>query len=56
MTKEQFEREKMYQLTMNSVRRMLIAGLISDKEYCQIDTIFKQKYRPIFGGLCEDFR
>ena len=51
MTEEQFRAEKLYQTTMNMARRMLSQGLISEEEYCQIDTIFLEKYRPVFGTL-----
>ncbi len=51
MTEEQFRAEKLYQTTMNIARRMLSQGLISEEEYCQIDTIFLEKYRPVFGTL-----
>ena len=46
MTEEQFRAEKLYQATMNMARRMLSQRLISEEEYCQIDTIFLEKYRP----------
>ena len=51
MTREQFEREKNYGALMAVARAMLSKGLINDKEYCKIDTIFRQKYRPIIGTL-----
>jgi hypothetical protein len=51
MTEEQFRAEKLYQTTMNVAGRMLSQGLISEEEYCQIDTIFLEKYRPVFGTL-----
>jgi len=51
MTDEQFRAEKLYQTTMNVAGRMLSQGLISEEEYCQIDTIFPEKYRPVFGTL-----
>lgn len=51
MTEEQFRAEKLYQTTMNMARRMLSQRLISKEEYCQIDTIFLEKYRPVFGTL-----
>ena len=51
MTEEQFRAEKLYQATMNMARRMLSQGLISEEEYCQIDTIFLEKYHPVFGTL-----
>lgn len=51
MTEEQFRAEKLYQTTMNVAGRMLSQGLISEEEYCQIDTIFLEKYRLVFGTL-----
>lgn len=51
MTDEQFRAEKMYQTTMNMAGRMLSQGLISEEEYCQIDTIFLEKYHPVFDTL-----
>ena len=50
-TEEQIRTEKLYQATMNMATRMLLQGLISEEEYCQIDTIFLEKYRPVFGTL-----
>ena len=51
MTKEQFARERDYGVTMAIARTMLSEGLISEKDYRKIDTIFKTKYRPVIGGL-----
>lgn len=51
MTEEQFRREKLYQITMSLVRQMQRTHLITAEEYRQLDTIFAQKYEPIFGGL-----
>lgn len=51
MTDEQFRNEKLYQATMSMARQMLSQGLISREEYRQIDTIFLEKYRPVFGTL-----
>jgi uncharacterized membrane protein len=51
VTKEQFERQKNYGASMAVARAMLSKGLISDKEYRKIDTIFKRKYRPVIGAL-----
>jgi len=56
MSKEEFRNEKLYQTTMHLVRKMLSEGIISEKEYCQIDTIFLEKYRPVFGTLFSDIR
>ena len=56
MSKEQMRQEKLYQATMSMVRRMLEKGLISEEEYRQIDTMFLEKYRPLFGALCSEIR
>ena len=47
MNEKEFKNEKLYQTTMSLVRKMFIDGIISEKEYCQIDTIFIEKYQPI---------
>lgn len=51
MTEKQYGDELQYQTTMHVMRRMLREGLISREEYGEIDTIFTQKYRPVFGTL-----
>lgn len=51
MSDEQFRREKLYQITMSLVRQMRRMHLVADGEYRQLDTIFAQKYEPIFGSL-----
>ena len=51
MTKEQFQREKMYQATMGMVRRMLSEGLISPEEYERVEQIFLKKYKPLIGAV-----
>jgi len=54
MNKEEFSNEKLYQATMGMARKMLSEGLISREEYCRIDTIFLEKYHPVFGTLFSD--
>ena len=54
MSKEEFRTEKLYQTTMHLARKMLKDGVISEEEYCQIDTIFLEKYQPVFGTLFSD--
>lgn len=56
MSKEEFKNEKLYQTTMHLVRKMLSEGIISEDEYRQIDTIFLEKYQPVFGTLFSDIR
>ena len=48
-----YSREEAYQLTMHYVRKMLEKALISQQEYDAIDTIMRQKYRPIFVTFME---
>ena len=43
MDKQEFKNEKLYQTTMLMARKMHSEGIISDKEYGQIDTIFREK-------------
>ena len=54
MRKEEMKNEKLYQTTMHLVKRLLREGMITMEEYRQIDTIFLEKYRPIFGTLLSD--
>ena len=56
VSKEQLKNEKLYQATMSVIRRMLENGLISEEEYRQIDTMFLEKYRPVFGTLFSEIR
>lgn len=54
VTKEQFRNEKLYQTTMLMARNLHDQGILSDEEYGQIDTIFKEKYKPTLGTLFAD--
>jgi len=51
MSKEQFEKEKNYRVFLSIAKSMLKNGIITDDDYCKIDTILKAKYRPIIGSL-----
>ena len=51
MTEEQFEREKLYQATMNVFDGMLKKGLITEEQYAIINTKMLEKYRPLLGTL-----
>ncbi|WP_040197166.1 SHOCT domain-containing protein [Candidatus Soleaferrea massiliensis] len=51
MTKEQFERELNYQVTISVARILIMHGLLNAREFGKIDTILIKKYRPIIGGL-----
>ena len=51
MTKEQFQAERLYQMSLSVAKTMFRKGVISEEEYKQIDTILLEKYRPILGTL-----
>jgi hypothetical protein len=52
MSKEYFERERLYQATLSIARAMLRGGLITEDELTIIDTKMREKYRPLLGTLC----
>ncbi|MDD2960271.1 MAG: hypothetical protein PHR92_17455 [Lachnospiraceae bacterium] len=54
MDKQEFANEKLYQVTMLMARKMHAEGIVSKKEYEQIDTVFREKYHPTFGTLFAD--
>lgn len=51
MNDEQFQRESIYQATMNMFQTMQKNGLITAEQYAIIDTKMLQKYRPLLGTL-----
>lgn len=51
MNEDQFEREKLYQASMNMFQAMLKDGLITEEQYAIIDTKMREKYSPIIGTL-----
>ena len=51
---DNFENELWYQVTMSMVRKMLHDGLLTNKEYRQIDTMFRGKYQPKIGTLLSE--
>lgn len=51
MNEDQFEREKLYQASMEMFKKMLDQDLITEEEYAVIDTKMKEKYRPKIGTL-----
>ena len=54
MNKQDFRNERLYQTTMAAVKKLLKEGTISQEEYGQIDTIFREKYGPSLGSLLFD--
>ena len=51
VSEEQFRNEKMYHATMNIAKSLMEQGAMTAEEYGQIDTIFREKYRPILVSL-----
>ena len=50
MTGEAFDHELKYEMVMYQAKRMLRVGLITEKEFWEIDASFRAKYRPDSGG------
>lgn len=50
-SKDEFEREKQYLAARSVAESMYKAGIISDKELSEIDTILLEKYRPSLSAL-----
>ena len=51
VNEDQFEREKLYQASINMFQAMLKDGLITEEQYAVIGTKMREKYQPIFGTL-----
>lgn len=56
MTDRQIHNEKMYLGTMTVAKKLLKEDIISEDEYEQIDTIFRQKYAISLSTLFTDIR
>ncbi len=50
-SKDEFEREKQYLVASSVAETMHKAGIISDRELAEIDTILLEKYRPSLSTL-----
>ena len=51
MTEKQFEREKRYQIIVAIARMMVAAGVITDADFLEIESMMREKYRPFFYAL-----
>jgi hypothetical protein len=51
MTKEQFERELNYRVSVALAKSMLSKKIITEHEFKRIDAMLVSKYNPVFGGL-----
>jgi hypothetical protein len=48
---KQARQELDYHAALSIARTMLENGLITQEEYCRIESIFRAEYLPIFGPL-----
>lgn len=53
LTKEQFDRECGYRLACSIMGTLRENGLISSKEYGQIEPILARKFSPVWAGLSD---
>lgn len=51
MSEEEFRAELRYRMSLSVAKTMLEKGVISEKEFSEIDTILLKKYRPTLGTL-----
>lgn len=52
MSEDQFERERLYEMTVTIARSMHEKGLITAEELRLIYTMMCDKYEPLLGALC----
>lgn len=48
------ESTKLYLSVMAFARTLVRKGLLTQKEYCEIETVFRDKYLPDSGTLLSD--
>lgn len=53
LTKEQFDREAGYRTAFSIMRNLHAQGLLTDKEYGQIEPILARKISPVWAGLSD---
>jgi len=46
-----FENELLYETSMAVARTMLARGILTSEELSIIDTMFREKYRPLLASL-----
>ena len=54
LTEEEFRNEYLYTSTMGQVRKMLEMGMITEADYCRIETKMRGKYLPVSDGLLSE--
>ena len=53
LTNEQFDREMEYRVALSIMGDLLAQGLLTDKEYGQIEPILARKFSPVWAGLSD---
>ena len=53
LTKEQFDRECGYRVALSIMGNLHAQGLLTDKEYRQIEPILSRKFSPVWAGLSD---
>ena len=53
LTKEQFDRECGYRTALSIMGNLYVQGLLTDKEYRQIEPILARKISPVWAGLSD---
>ena len=51
MTKEQFDREKNYRVSLAITKSLLNKEIITKSDYRKIDTMLTKKYKPLLGNV-----
>ena len=54
LTKEQFERELNYRVSLSIAKQMREDGLVTPGEFVQIDRFLRRKFSPVWGGLYQN--
>ena len=54
MSKEELHSDMLYHSAISMAKSMLEKGLITEKEYAEIDTILLKQYRPYLGALLSE--
>ncbi|WP_414733894.1 SHOCT domain-containing protein [Acetobacterium carbinolicum] len=51
MTKEQFDQEMNYHVSLIITKQLLSRGIITEEEFKQMDALLLEKYLPIISSL-----
>ena len=51
MTKERFEYEKKYRVSLAIAKNLLNREIITKSDYHEIDTMLTKKYNPLLGNV-----